>query len=652
MTDRVLASEEEERLQRLGSMLRGIGPASESKFLRGMRQGSEGGVLVGAMLHTAARYDQGKPLTDLEKSLLQMMQGFLSDLEIAASGREYRQAVGELGRLDVISAEITSRSPSVGLTWADIRALLPEIGQEALGMANVSVVSPVALAAGQPLDSASFQAGLHEFGFGTTVFQSPPPDAPPSADVPSFQASLQFEKFFVRRVVGDAGWSRDEIYWTVAATSDKFKAPVYTSEEFGAVKKDQTRVFDAANKVVFNGRAGTHVVLGVTVWEADQSHSEWYDALHQSLTQWLETAKWQLEFAFLFVPEWAGMAFELGKLMVWLMQYLRNYDDNSCTRTIVLDRYTLVSLYERQTDVWEFDGDGHHALTVKYTGQRPVFPSGALEYRVLGADQASWTASVSLGWQSVTSPALASYAGKLHAMYTRPGDNAVMWSVLEDGAWREPQRIGNWASYHQPSLLVHNNTLYAAVVSLNGDPSISSYQDGGSWLWSGAVPVKASAGPALTRIKSGGMGFYYRSPHGAIGWSSSADGSSWSPSQDVWIGINHGSPISGTFYADNAWIAFHNAGHPGDPQNEPIVLRGGQFVLLPIGWRTPYAPAITVHGDRLWLVAPGSEGKLHCLHTSGGLWTPLQPVSVGAMPGEFALASHNGALHVMYRRPN
>lgn len=61
--------------------------------------------------HAADRYRQGLALTDLERPLLRLTQGILSDQEIRASGQEYRSAVADLGSLDVVAAEVTARGP-------------------------------------------------------------------------------------------------------------------------------------------------------------------------------------------------------------------------------------------------------------------------------------------------------------------------------------------------------------------------------------------------------------------------------------------------------------------------------------------------------------------------------------------------------------
>ncbi|MGW5852736.1 hypothetical protein ACWFQ8_33325 [Streptomyces sp. NPDC055254] len=654
MSDVTLTPEEEDRLQRLRAMLRGSGTASENKYLLGLRQGRKGGVLIGMMLHAAERYRQGLALTDLEQSLLRLWQGMFSDQEIRASGQEYRSAVEGLGTLDIISNKVTERPPSSGFTAADLRALLPEVGQEALGMANVSVASPETLAAGEPIDSAAFQAGLHEVGFATTVFRSPPPDPESVPEVPSYQASLQLEKFYVRRAAGDQGGGKDEIYWTVAATSDKHKAPVYTSQEFGGVKKGQTRDFNAGKKVVFTGPAGRYLVLGITAWEADQSNSEWYDSLYTALDEWLYEMRYTLELAFLLLPEWAGIGFELAKLMVWLMQYLRNHDDESCTRTILLDRHAMITLHHRQTDVWEFDGDGHHALTVKYTGQRPIFPSGTLEYVRLDTGKSAWNASVSLGWKSTAPPALASFGDQLHAVYTRPGDRALMWSRTVDGGWTEPAQIKDFLSDYQPALAVHSSRwqphkLFLAFVAMDGRIRVCAWTTSEGWS-DGVLLPSAITGRGIGMTSGEKLVIAHRDSGGTISVDYSYDGVDWGEGGSAHTPLSSSSTVSCADYGGNMWYAARG----GDGQNHVHRRVANSYVevQLPGTWRTLDPPSMTTHNDEVRLVARSQQGELHGLHGTEQSWTPFPTANVGAMEGECGVTSHNGALYVMYRRPN
>ncbi|GFE19301.1 hypothetical protein Sgleb_73480 [Streptomyces glebosus] len=49
--------------------------------------------------------------------------------------------------------------------------------------------------------------------------------------------------------------------------------------------EDVTRSFSGADRVVFDGQAGTHLGLHVAAWEADQSSSAWYEKLFDVLQE-------------------------------------------------------------------------------------------------------------------------------------------------------------------------------------------------------------------------------------------------------------------------------------------------------------------------------------------------------------------------------
>ncbi|MGW1505839.1 sialidase family protein [Streptomyces mirabilis] len=650
---------------RLREMLRGTATASESRFMRGLRQGQEQGVLVGAALHAAERSRQGKAPTDLERVLLKALGDLMPQADVHACGQEYRSAVADLGSLDIVPASVTSRPLTSGYTLADFKERLPVIGREAVTLANGAIVDPAVLAAGQPIDTDEFTGGIRDFGYGATVF-SRPPQPPEERDkpVPGYRAKVEFDSFYVRRAVGDQWGGKDEIYWTVAAASDKHKAPTYKSGTFGSIKQGDTRPFTGAGRVVFDGQAGTHLGLHIAAWEADQSSSEWYDKLFEVLQEVVDgLAIFELLNNFNFTPsgDILGYALEITKLFIFLKEYLRNKDDLSCERMFFFDRHTLVTLFNRGQDTWEFNGEGHHSLRIRYTGERPVFPSGALEYVTLSGSgiAATVSAPVALGWTSASPPALASYNGKLHAAYIRPGDRAVMWSVLENGTWSEPVQIVYYGSDYAPALAVFKNKLYMAHTGMDGALYVCSYAGSGPWDGLTKVPdVHTERAPSLTvngpnvPIIGERLVVAHRTGSGDASTHYSRDGG------DDWrvLGSPRGrwskadGPFSIAGFNDRIWYACRTANshnHAGW-----MLVEGAHYGELapPSNWLTPDSPTITVHDGKLWLAARGNDSNLWLLHTTGDTWQSAPGIPASAMEGEPALASHNGKLHVMYRR--
>ncbi|MFE5519503.1 hypothetical protein ACFQ9Q_17525 [Streptomyces virginiae] len=78
-----------------------------------------------------------------------------------------------------------------------------------------------------------------------------------------------------------------------------------------------------------------------------------------------------------------------------------------------------------------------------------------------------WGAPVALPWQSMTLPALASYNGKLYALFVN-SDKAVMWTRLEGSSWRTPAQVGWDGTVFAPALAVAHGKLYYAHTGLGG----------------------------------------------------------------------------------------------------------------------------------------------------------------------------------------
>ncbi|WP_188304925.1 hypothetical protein [Streptomyces sp. CBMA123] len=647
-------------------LLRDTGAYADNKWRRGLRQGRQNNVLFGVALRAAERRGLGYGLTELEESVLDILGAVLTDQEIAAAGSEYRATVRDLGEVPLLPPVVTAKPVAEGFGLADLIAHLPAMRQENAGRANCAQVDLAAVAAGQPVDSTAFTAALGDVGFGVTALTGPPP-ADPDRLNPTYKATFQFESFTCRRAVGDQGGGRDEIYFTAAARSDKTTGGTYQSLEFGAVVEGDTRTFRADRKLVFEGPAGEFVVMLVQVWEADQSPSEWYDKLFTVLEAWLNRPIW-VELTLTILKGITGVGGEIIdavetvlQIFVSLKEVLRdlfqNGDDLSCERMFVFDRHALVTLYNRKDAVWEFNGDGHHSLQVKYTGDRPVFPFGALEYVTWDPVRSTWSAPVTLGWESSSPAELCSFQGKLHCMYIRPGDRAVMWSVLEDGVWRVPVQVSNnWRSDYRPALAEHNGKLHAVVVALEGY-LVTSHLNGNSWP---AVDVKAESedAPCLVRVDTK-LRCLYRQPPGSL-WEVLY--LNFDDSNGTWLHTGQGTGIKthdqmgATDRLGHMVVAFRDSQQSGKLRLLYKDLAGGESTPQPIpsGWSTPDGPAIATNANNtLWLAVRGGDGRIVAAQTNGdgGYWYNRHDVThEPVMAGQPTLAPHNGVMHLMYRR--
>ncbi|MEU7158889.1 hypothetical protein [Streptomyces chrestomyceticus] len=639
-------------------LLRGTGTFTDNKWRRGLRQGRESNVLFAVGLHAAERRDMGHQLTDLEQSVLDVFGAVLSDAEILAAGREYRAAVRDLGQVPLLPTVVTDTLPDRGFAVSDLMAHLPAMRQANKSRANCAQVDIGAVAAGEPLDSDAFNAAVGEVGFGVTALTGPPP-ATPAKENPAYNAKFEFESFTCLRPVGDGASGRDEIYFTAAARSDKdTDGGTYRSEEFGGVKEGHTRYFDNNRKVVFDGPAGVFTVVVVQTWEADHSGSEFYDKLMMALEAWLERPVW-VEITMAIVTAVSG---GLGavvdavdsfiQMFVSLKEVLRNLfenaDDLSCERGFVFDRNAMVTLYNRGDD-WHFNGDGHHKVRVKYTGERPVFPTGALEYTTIAGSTQAWSAPVAMGWESASSPALCSFRDELHCMYVRPGDRALMWSSLTDGAWSKPVQVnGNYKTDYAPALAEFQGKLYMAHVALNGQLLVAGW-DGTTWTAYNVPDAHATAAPGLDGRRDK-MSVGFRNENGKVIRKYSNNGTAWQGSS-VFPPETVG-PVSLVAPGRNLWFAYLGPnGKPNvtidRPDMEDLDLN------VPDSWRDqqPGTPVLTYHKYRVWLASRHANGRIRVLNGGDGEpWNEPADAAANAMEGEPALASHNGRLHVMYRR--
>lgn len=643
----------QQRLERLEGLL--TGASRDPRAARFSATSRKGNVLIGAALHAADRLRRGHTATDLEQKLLATMRAAMTDQEIKNWGQVYRQSVDRLGSLATIPAVITSRSVTSGYSFANLRADFSPVAQEHAARPNLSVMDPETLAAGGTVDTTAFTAATRQLGFGASQARTPEQADPlPGPSQPTYRVKLELENFYVQRAVGDGfTGGRDEIYWGVTATSDKHQQPVYLSEEFGAVKQGQTRSFSSSKKVVFDGAASNGVVLHIMCWEADQSTSEWYDKLQLAMRELndklFNTWQWQISSGIADAGLIGGLVLEMIQWGAYLITIWRNDDDLSCERGFALDQHALAVMAHRGTTEWHFDGDGYHKLKVKYTGEKVPFPEGTLEYAVRTGD--SWGAPIALPWKSLTPPALASYKGMLYAAYVRPGDNGVMWTRLENGVWRKPQRIGDDDSYFAVALGA-GGKLYYCVTGRNQKLHVRTFDDGtSSW---GPVTRWDYTGLAMAPTIGGYPGKLYMTHVGLNGtiWHHIQHGQGWESHWADNLGWATNNPVPVIIGGAKTWrIMRGKDGRVHTSTSAGERSWANQGVANP-DWLTTHGPALAYHGNKLWIFLRNSEGFLRAA-THDGAWSATHQVSgtrTIKLMDEPAAASHDGKLYVMYRR--
>ncbi|MER0428523.1 hypothetical protein [Streptomyces microflavus] len=646
-----------ERVEHLRGLLGGA--RATTRAARTLAGFEHGNVLIGAALHGADRARRGLEPTDLEERLLGVLGTVLTPQEIESWGRVYRESVDKLGDgVAVVPRSVASLAVESGYSAADLVAGFGPVVEEALAKPNVAVVDREVLAAGGPVDSPEFLEGMREFGYGVTAFsgaQGPSPDAGRAAvrqELPPVHARLELESFVVERAVGDQGGGRDEIYWCASSGSNKTSGAAFTSQEFGAATEGTEFTFSTSNRTVFDGSTSSGVALGLYVWEADQSNSEWYDALNKSLNDLcryiFDTPQWELGTGLMPGSDVVAFMGEAIKLGSWLMEHLRNHDDLSCSRGIVLDQYDLAVIAQRGTTKWAFNGDGYHTLTLRYTGDPVPFPAGTLEYVV--RDGTSWGTPVTMPaeFSAATTPALAHYGGTVHAVFVRPSDNALMWTYKFGPLWMTPAPIQSDVSTCAPALASYNGNLVCAHAGSNtGHLYVREFLPDQGWSTvlkefkgdsTRLSPALTAHGDMLLLTHVGNNGFvYHREHHIGRGW-----GETYEDDQ----GWETESPVTTASAGGELWKVVRR--RQNNVRTYMMIGDNHGTGIIP-GWETENGLAAVGHENRIWLFRRRLDGLLAGAPT--GAWTDINPTtSVPILDEPAAVSNGAGRLYVMYRR--
>ncbi|MFB0633307.1 hypothetical protein [Streptomyces sp. AB3(2024)] len=655
----------EQRLERLRDVLTGKRRSPLAPYgVQGQEQGpTRSNLLTAVALHAAGRFWKGEPATDLEGRLLALMRTELSDDDIKAIGALYRFAVTYPTDPLLLPESVTSRPVTSGYDWADLRSDGPAMVRERLAQPNVTVVDRALVASGAQIDSPVFIESLQDYGGGVVVLGRTGSQAAAAAGDTSsetagelataqpFPIKLEAESFHVLRVVGDQGGGKDEIYWCASSGSDQAAGPSFHSQEFGKVQKGQTHTFSAANRTLFEGQVGDWLILQLFCFEADQSNSDWYDALHAKLRELsdfiFDNPAYQVG-SNLPGGDLAGWMADINTLGVILMTYLRNEDDLSCSRPFYLDRYDLALLADRGTVDWHFNGIGHHTLKVKYASPQKIpFPAGSLEYTVRAGG--SYGAPITLDWQSITPPALASYQNKLHVLFNRPSDKALMWAYLDNGVWSAPRQVNREYSDIACSLAVFRGKLWCAHAGTDGTLGWFTF-DGTTWSartrFSG---YETRLAPALAGEYQGRLWLTHVGVEGKL-YLNTHDGSTWSSAYRdnlVWIVDSPATMAVG--YDGKLWRAARGTDSNlyYSTSSGGAEWRAAEGVTHP----SPVSPTLLGHSGGLELFRRMSDNRINSSHylASQDMWTGGALLGISPMR-EMAAAEHDGQLYVMCHR--
>lgn len=123
------------------------------------------------MLHAASRLEAGLELTDLEARMVAPLRLLMSQEEVHAFGRLYREETSARSTAAVFPDAIISRPVADGYVMADLAKDLPGLREETLAQANVSVVDvdSAPVGDGSTWDTEEFNAGQAAYGYGVTM---------------------------------------------------------------------------------------------------------------------------------------------------------------------------------------------------------------------------------------------------------------------------------------------------------------------------------------------------------------------------------------------------------------------------------------------------------------------------------------------------
>ncbi|MFF9647317.1 hypothetical protein [Kitasatospora aureofaciens] len=373
----------EERTESVRAMFSQAGAMNRAGRRRA--QSAHLNVMTGAALHAAARLGEGRELSELERTLVEMMRCFAGDEEIASWGAIHRKEVTAGNASWLFPASVTDRDMATPYTWQDAAEEVLAAAPQIAAMPNVNVVNVSELGDDRVVDDEAFTAALAEYGGGLTVLTgNPHPDAAGQVQGPlsavdrsdvqlKWRTRVLMRSFVCKKRAHDSFFDpANEIYWRTSSALDTHGKHVFESQIFGGIEDNSTRMFPA-NSVLFEGDLRYQVVSHIRVFEEDDSPGAWYNALSDFLRRIATTIEEQIVLLDTTKADWQDMGqFFYGILLAIvrffddLISWIRNDDDMVCERTLVWTPEAWLELVKTQLMALEFNGgaQGHHWLYV------------------------------------------------------------------------------------------------------------------------------------------------------------------------------------------------------------------------------------------------------------------------------------------------
>jgi hypothetical protein len=275
----------EERIDRIRAGLQG----KKSRSTPG--QAADFNILTSIALHALSRQRRGKTLSKLEAFTTGLYDKVAQDDDELDA---YIDAVSAARLSGFNGGWLTPATLALGEDEPYTREHFQnDLATQSLGVDSVSPHIPAYCRLIDPvtgerigLDDASFQAAAKEAGRSTTVYWSNPQEPQHSFEATKtlnaaegVRVTLKPTVFYCHKESKGEAMS-DEIYWSLASGADsgnQLREKQVTGER-GNV--DTGKWYDfPGDHVIFDGRVKNTLAAHIACWEADQSHSQWYDRL-------------------------------------------------------------------------------------------------------------------------------------------------------------------------------------------------------------------------------------------------------------------------------------------------------------------------------------------------------------------------------------
>ncbi|GLW53715.1 MULTISPECIES: hypothetical protein [Streptomycetaceae] len=649
-----------ERLERLRGKLRGT-PVVGTRAAQRTQPSRGSHLLLGVMLHAAARLEAGLELTDLETRMLAPLRLLLSEEEVRDFGRVYREENTARSTAAVFPEVLTGRAVEQGYAVADLVKDLPALREEILAQANVNLVDLDAPAAGEETwDSAQFIEGQAAYGYGATFVTASKTTVPPAEEPgvnASFIARVDMHSFYCEDESNEASAS-DEIYWATSSVGafgarTELLTPVRTN-----VDKGEWHDF-AANTTVFYGRVNTSLVCNISCWEEDDGGDKWRNelrdklrAISAELMKFLEV----MEIYGYLAPQYGDfldyvqITAIVALIVAWLIDLFRNNDDLIQERTLVFSQAALRQLVTSggaNSTGWVFNGgdaEGRHRLQLKWIGSPPPADNPG-DVMVITRANGRWSAPVRLRDVTDAGPSMVVHNGDLHVA-SRGMNGGVHIGKFSGGVWGGYGFVPGLTTWTPPALAVNAGTLYVT----SGGPQGQIYVSANSFDWGRPVQLSGASSAGAALASRGGQlhcAIRGKDDNGQVylAW---LRGTTWSAFHPV-PGLTTPHAPALAAHAGNLYVAAVGM----DGKTYVSVDNGTAWSTTPmdLGGLTDCAPALTVRNGVLYCAVRALQGEVVLNNLNGTTWTGFHtPVPGAATMSEAALAGDTGdTLHIAYR---